>query len=508
MTADMTPDWLLLRRYAQEDSQEAFAALTARYLSLVYSVCLREVHDPDLAQDVTQAVFLLLARTAPAFRSKTALPGWLFRTARFAAQNARTRQQRRRHYEEKAAQVMQQQNERAGDAAWSEIEPVLNDALAALREGERACVLLRFFQGLSFAEAGAALGLSEEAARKRVMRALDKMRKFFEKGGVIVPGIALAALLSAHAAKAAPTPAAVAVAHLTPGIVPGPVSLIAEGVLHAMKIARLKTVGAAAIALLVLAAYPVLTHARGARTIKPTVARQAVPVVSPPLAPAAKFTKNATLSGRVVYANGRPAPGVQVVIGLQEKAEADLDRKTPEADWGRINAIAGDGTVTKADGSYRFEVVADLPYNIMVELAKRGAEDDRTVEWVAAANEGMIGKTNKATPLPDLVLTKGVFVTGFVTDQVSGKALSGVYVGSHGPQRPASTGMIIITPTDQTGQYRLRVVPGSNEIYIADGRYNGLFTQDARAKGLMKKVAVAQGQPARVDFRVSLQKKP
>ena len=79
---NMTSDWLLLRRYAQEDSQEAFAALTARYLGLAYSVCLREVHDPELAQDVTQAVFLLLACTALAFRSKTALPGWLFRTAR------------------------------------------------------------------------------------------------------------------------------------------------------------------------------------------------------------------------------------------------------------------------------------------------------------------------------------------------------------------------------------------------------------------------------------------
>lgn len=71
----MTPDWLLLRRHAQEDSQAAFAALTARYLNLVYTVCLREVEDPELAQDVTQAVFLLLARTAPSFRSKTGLPG-------------------------------------------------------------------------------------------------------------------------------------------------------------------------------------------------------------------------------------------------------------------------------------------------------------------------------------------------------------------------------------------------------------------------------------------------
>ena len=101
----MTPDWLLLRRHAQEDSQAAFAALTARYLNLVYAVCLREVDDPELAQDVTQAVFLLLARTAPAFRSKTSLPGWLFRTARFTALNAHKREERRKQYEEKSAQV-------------------------------------------------------------------------------------------------------------------------------------------------------------------------------------------------------------------------------------------------------------------------------------------------------------------------------------------------------------------------------------------------------------------
>ena len=257
---NMTPDWLLLRRYAQEDSQEAFAALTARYLSLVYSVCLREVHDPDLAQDVTQAVFLLLARTAPAFRSKTALPGWLFRTARFAAQNARTREQRRRHYEEKATQMMQQQNEGAGDAAWSEIEPVLNSALAALREGERECVLLRFFQGLSFAETGTALGLSEEAARKRVTRALEKMQRFFGKEGIVVPGLALPALLAGHASKAAPATCSAAVAHITADATAGYSNLsqtgshvyqISEGVSKAMKIIQIKAaIGLATVVLL------------------------------------------------------------------------------------------------------------------------------------------------------------------------------------------------------------------------------------------------------------------
>jgi len=262
----MTPDWLLLRRFVQDNSQEAFAALTARYLSLVYSVCLREVHDPELASDVTQAVFLLLARTAPKFRSRTGLPSWLFRTARFASQNARTREQRRRHYEEKAAHAMQPHAE-ITDTYWKEIEPVLNQSLAGLSEMDRECVLLRFFQGMSFAEAGAALGLSEEAARKRVTRSLEKMRRFFVKNGVAVPSAVLAVLLTTHAAKAAPAGLAPAIARSTSGVLAGHINAgltsphvhqLTEGAMKAMKIIRIKTAaGLAATVVLGMSVYAV-----------------------------------------------------------------------------------------------------------------------------------------------------------------------------------------------------------------------------------------------------------
>ena len=403
---------------------------------------------------------------------------------------------------------MQQHLESREDAAWSEIEPLLNQSLAALRAGERDCILLRFFQDLSFAEAGVALGLSEEAARKRVTRTLEKLRRFLEKEGVVVPGVGLAALLSLWASKAAPAPVAAAVAQLTVGVVPGSISLLTEGVLYAMKIARLKTAGAAAVVLLVLAAYPVLTHARGAGAIKPAAIRQAAPVISPTPASFTAFPKNATLSGRVVYANGHTVPGVHVVLGLQEAADADLHRKTPEADWGSISAIAGMGDVTKPDGSYRFVVAPALPYNILVDMAPPPAEDDRNAKWVAAANVGMIGKADETTTLPDLVLTRGIFVTGVVTDRATGKPLAGVHIGNHGPHRPLSTGMITGTDTDRSGRYRLRILPGTNEVYVADGRYNGLFDEEAKAKGLIQTVIVTKGQPAGVDFRVSLQKKP
>ena len=95
-------DRQLLQQFVKDNSQEAFAALTARYLSLVYSTCHRELGDADLAEDVTQAVFLILARKAPSLSRNVVLSGWLFQTARFAAKNARLREQRRRHYEEKA----------------------------------------------------------------------------------------------------------------------------------------------------------------------------------------------------------------------------------------------------------------------------------------------------------------------------------------------------------------------------------------------------------------------
>ena len=95
-------DRQLLQRFIRDNSQEAFAALTARYLNLVYAVCRRELGDADAAEDVTQAVFLILARKAPSLRRDVVLSGWLFQTARFAAKNARTQEQRRKAYEEKA----------------------------------------------------------------------------------------------------------------------------------------------------------------------------------------------------------------------------------------------------------------------------------------------------------------------------------------------------------------------------------------------------------------------
>jgi RNA polymerase sigma factor (sigma-70 family) len=201
-------DRRLLNQYVRQQSQSAFAALLKRHLNFVYSVCLREVRQPELAQDAAQIVFLALAQQAPRLRNNTVLKSWLFQVARYAARDMRRKEVRRALREQRACEEPCRSwppSRPSADAnPESEIEPLLNEALAALNPGERSLILLRFFEERSFKEVGNAHHISEDAARMRVTRALARMRRFFQTAGIVLSVEALTALLPRHAAQAAP----------------------------------------------------------------------------------------------------------------------------------------------------------------------------------------------------------------------------------------------------------------------------------------------------------------
>jgi len=248
-------DDTLLTRYARDGSEAAFGQLVARHLSLVYSTCLRETGSPSLAEDAAQVVFLLLARKAKTLHAAPSLAGWLFNAARFVAKNVRKQEARRQRREQTVMQEMTQRQETPA-LEWGRVEPLLNDALAALKPQEREAVLLRFIEGHSLAETGAALALSEDAARMRVSRAVEKMRRYLTSHGAAVTGLVLTGFLTSEAARPVPAHAANVITQGTlQAFSVGPaanVLLLSKGVFRTMKIIKVKLAALVVVVLLTL----------------------------------------------------------------------------------------------------------------------------------------------------------------------------------------------------------------------------------------------------------------
>jgi RNA polymerase sigma factor (sigma-70 family) len=201
----MPTDAELLRRYSEEKAESAFAELVQRYVDLVYSAALRQTAgDAHRAQDVAQVVFTTLARKAAGLIHHPVLAAWLYTATRHAAARV-LRTEGRRRAREQEAHLMQQiigSDEAAID--WERVRPVIDTAMADLNARDREAVLLRFFAQRPFGEIGVALGVGEDAARKRVERALDKLHALLARRGVTSSSAALGLALRNHAVMAAP----------------------------------------------------------------------------------------------------------------------------------------------------------------------------------------------------------------------------------------------------------------------------------------------------------------
>ena len=200
----MTDDMELARAYARNHSEEAFATLVSRHVNLVYSVALRQVHDTHLAEEVTQAAFIILARKAGALGAKTILSAWLCRTAQYAAADALKTQRRRQRREQEMHMETDFSQAEPEATVWTDIAPLLDTAMGQLGEKDHSAIVLRFFEGKDLKQVGAALGVSPNAAKTRVSRALEKLRGFFTKRGITLSAAALAGAVSAHSVQAAP----------------------------------------------------------------------------------------------------------------------------------------------------------------------------------------------------------------------------------------------------------------------------------------------------------------
>lgn len=214
----MSSDLELLESFAHNGDEHAFASLVTRHLNLVYSAAMRQVSgNVHSAQDVAQKVFLSLATKSasvlPGLRNGQPLVGWLYTTALFAASHVR-RAERRQQQREHEAQLMNQtldSQTAAPEPPWSEMRLVLDEAMRELKALDRDAILLRYFQGLEFRSVGVELGVTEEAARKRIDRALDRLQIWFKNRGIRTTVAALAAGLATHAIQQAPSELAGAV---------------------------------------------------------------------------------------------------------------------------------------------------------------------------------------------------------------------------------------------------------------------------------------------------------
>ena len=326
---NLTDSLKLLRDYADHGNEAAFRELVERYIDLVYSAAIRRVSgDAELARDVTQTVFTDLARKARSLRRVELLGGWLHRHTGFVAANLVRSEQRRQIREEEAAH-MNALND-SPDVLWQQLAPVLDEIIDALDQPNRQAILLRFFERRDFRSIGATLGISDDAAQKRVSRALEKIRELLARRGVTLSIVLLGTLMAGKVVKAAPAGLAAEVAGIAMAGAgaSGGLALIFSKVTNSLllKMAAGGVVVALAVWLVLMnRSTPARESARQENSVASTSAanvpstNRQIPVTTKASQTSATNMTGKTLLLKIVAADGgKPVPNVELDYWLWE----------------------------------------------------------------------------------------------------------------------------------------------------------------------------------------------
>ena len=267
----------LLGEYATTGVEAAFGTLVERHIGLVYSAALRIVVDPHLAQDVTQTTFAVLAREARHLITHPALPAWLHRTASNHAAKLVRGEMRRRAREQEAHAMQPQTNET--EAQWKQVAPLLDGAINELPERDRVIIFLRFFGTKSAREIAASLRVSEDAAQKRVTRAVDRLRQIFARDGVTLSAAALATIFASNASAAVPPGLSLSV---TTGALAGSTAVTGFSI-STLKLILMSKLKISAICALVVAGVVtplIIQQQRRAKAVAPAAAAVTEPITN------------------------------------------------------------------------------------------------------------------------------------------------------------------------------------------------------------------------------------
>lgn len=330
---DTVNDGELLRRHVEQGDEGAFAEVVQRHVNLVYATAKRLANgDAHLAEDISQQVFTALARNAQRLAEHPTLAGWLHTSTRHLVYKAIRTENRRRAREQ---ELYTMQNIAAKpEVQWEKLQPVLDAAVAKLGDDERNAVLLRYFEDKSYREVGECIGLNEEAARKRVDRAVDKLRTHFSRKGITVAAGLLGEAITTHAAETAPAGLANSVA--AKALVQAAASPV--GSIYFLKViltmtTTTKIIAVAATLLVMAASYHYFSHPAepgvlpAAAVLSNEVKSTPPTVASVQTAPAPKVVSAATVAPSP-NSNGAPQPLANIKV---QTAAVVLDANTQEA---------------------------------------------------------------------------------------------------------------------------------------------------------------------------------